>query len=165
MATTRPSLYGIPTAATEITPATTTPTATTTMDPQPGTAAAAAAGGATGAAGQPPQEGICVAIRARPMNARERLSGQKSLWRCLPAHASITLTGPDGNPLPDRNPGFTFFTYDKVFPEGSSTEQVYQAIGAPIVASVLEGFNGTVSVGAWGREWKWGYVGARVLTH
>jgi len=108
------------------------------MEPQPGTGATAAAA----AAGTP--EGICVAIRARPMNARERLSGQKSLWRCLPAHASITLTGPDGTPLPDRNPGFTFFTYDKVFSEGSSTEQVYQAIGAPIVASVLEGFNGTV---------------------
>lgn len=100
----------------------------------------AALGG--GSAGN--DEGICVAIRARPMSSKEKLQGQRALWRCLPAHNSITLTGPDGNPLPDRNPGFGFFTYDKVFSENASTSDVYQAIGRPIVSSVLQGFNGTI---------------------
>ncbi|TFJ85980.1 hypothetical protein NSK_002800 [Nannochloropsis salina CCMP1776] len=90
------------------------------------------------------EEGICVAIRARPMSSREKIQGQRALWRCLPAHDSITLTGPDGNPLPDRSPGLSFFTYDKVFSENSSTSDVYHAIGRPIVSSVLQGFNGTI---------------------
>jgi len=99
---------------------------------------------ATGGGSTGNDEGICVAIRARPMSSKEKLQGQRALWRCLPAHNSITLTGPDGNPLPDRNPGFGFFTYDKVFSENASTSDVYQAIGGPIVSSVLQGFNGTI---------------------
>jgi len=108
----------------------------------PSNAMSSSAMGGSGSAGN--EEGICVAIRARPMSSKEKLQGQRALWRCLPAHNSITLTGPDGNPLPDRNPGFGFFTYDKVFSENASTSDVYQAIGRPIVSSVLQGFNGTI---------------------
>jgi len=89
-------------------------------------------------------EGICVAIRVRPLSGRERIQGQRAIWRCLPNYNSITQTNAEGNPLPERNTGSTFFTFDKVFDEESTTTQVYEAIGKPIVSSVVQGFNGTI---------------------
>jgi centromeric protein E len=90
------------------------------------------------------EESICVAIRVRPLNGREKIQGQRSIWRTLPEHDSITLITPEGNPLPDRSANHTFFTYDKVFDEAASTRELYQAVCAPIVSSVVEGFNGTI---------------------
>ena len=51
-------------------------------------------------------------------------------------------TSPDGNPLPDGKA--TFFTYDRIFDEDSSTEAVYDGTAKEIVHSVSRGMNGTI---------------------
>lgn len=51
-------------------------------------------------------------------------------------------TSPDGNPLPDGKA--TFFTYDRIFDEDSSTEAVYDGTAKEIVHSVSRGINGTI---------------------
>ncbi|CAM9372644.1 unnamed protein product [Scytosiphon promiscuus] len=84
-----------------------------------------------------------VAIRLRPLNDREREGKQKRIWRCVPTHNSVTQqTSPDGNPLPDGKG--TFFTYDRIFDEDSSTEAVYDGVAKEIVHSVSRGMNGTI---------------------
>lgn len=55
-------------------------------------------------------------------------------------HAFQTAT--DGNPLPDAKG--TFFTYDRIFDEDSSTQQVYEGVAQEIVHSVVRGLNGTI---------------------
>lgn len=52
-------------------------------------------------------------------------------------------TSADGNPLPDAK-GSTFFTYDRIFDEDSSTKEVYEGVAREIVHSVVRGLNGTI---------------------
>lgn len=52
-------------------------------------------------------------------------------------------TSPDGNPLPDTK-GSTFFTYDRIFDENSTTQEVYEGVARDIVHSVVRGLNGTI---------------------
>eukprot|EP00752_Nemacystus_decipiens_P014181 g12611.t1 len=92
---------------------------------------------------RPTQEtSTTVAIRLRPLNDREKEGGQSRIWRCVPTHNSVTQTSPDGNPLPDGKG--TFFTYDRIFDEDSSTEAVYDGTAKEIVHSVSRGMNGTI---------------------
>ena len=60
------------------------------------------------------QEGICVAIRMRPLNERELSGGQHELFRCLPNNSVGQLK--DGQPLEGQ-----VYYYDKVFDENTST--------------------------------------------
>jgi centromeric protein E len=57
---------------------------------------------------------------------------------------SITQTAPDGKPLPDRVNGRTFFTFDRIFGEESTTIQIYNDAASNIVSSALSGLNGTI---------------------
>lgn len=52
-------------------------------------------------------------------------------------------TSPEGNPLPVGK-GNTFFTYDRIFDEDSSTQEVYEGVAQEIVHSVVRGMNGTI---------------------
>jgi centromeric protein E len=89
------------------------------------------------------EKGTLVAIRMRPLNERETSSGQRRVWRCLPAYSSITQTTPDGNPLPDAK-GSSFFTYDRIFGESCSNEEVYAGVAMDLVAGAVAGVNGTI---------------------
>ncbi|CAM9530118.1 unnamed protein product, partial [Laminaria digitata] len=85
-----------------------------------------------------------VAIRLRPLNERESAGKQGKIWRCVPTHNSVTQqTSPEGNPLPVGK-GNTFFTYDRIFDEDSSTQEVYEGVAQDIVHSVVRGLNGTI---------------------
>ncbi len=84
-------------------------------------------------------EGICVAIRMRPMNDRETLSGQEKIFGCNPQSNSISQLRSDGLPLE----GQTYF-FDKVFDGSSSTEEVYAHTAKDIVTGVVRGMNGTI---------------------
>eukprot|EP01041_Mallomonas_annulata_P002987 gene2987-5859_t len=84
-------------------------------------------------------EGICVAIRLRPLNSREINSGQASVFQCLPEYNSITQQNKDGQPIEGQ-----FYQYDKVFNEESSTDEVYSYIAKDIVTGVAHGINGTI---------------------
>ena len=76
-------------------------------------------------------EGICVAIRARPVG-----EGQKKAFVCSSETNSITQII-DGKPIKD-------WSFDKVFDEQAATEVVYANIAKSIVAGVVNGINGTV---------------------
>jgi centromeric protein E len=65
-------------------------------------------------------------------------------WKVLPKYSSITQTTADGQPLPERITGRTFFTFDKTFGEETTTRQVYESCALNIVKSVCTGLNGTI---------------------
>ena len=91
-----------------------------------------------------------VAIRMRPLNSREQLSGSTTtntnnrVWRVLSKYNSITQCTPAGKPLPERIHNRTFFSFDKTFGESSTTRQVYEDTSKGIVESVVRGLNGTI---------------------
>jgi hypothetical protein len=83
-------------------------------------------------------EGICVGIRMRPLNDREKASGQERIFRCQSSFNAVSQ-------LKDDQPveGQTFY-YDKVFNEDSTTKDVYAHIARDIVKGVTHGINGTI---------------------
>lgn len=85
------------------------------------------------------KEGICVAIRMRPLNEREITSGQQSIFRCPPNTNSIYQCKDGSTPIEGQT-----YNYDKVFDETCSTESVYEYSGKKIVTGVASGINGTV---------------------
>lgn len=87
---------------------------------------------------QQTKEGICVAIRMRPLNERENSSGQQSIFRCLP-NTNTIYQFKESVPVEGQS-----FNYDKVFDESASTETVYEYTGKRIANGVVNGINGTV---------------------
>lgn len=83
-------------------------------------------------------EGICVAIRMRPLNDRETNSGQEKIFKCL-NNCNAVQQVKDNLPVE----GQTYY-YDKVFDETSNTANVYSHIGLDIVQGVMSGINGTI---------------------
>ena len=84
-------------------------------------------------------EGICVAIRMRPMNDREKRDGQEKLFSCQVNQNSISQLKDNNQPLE----GQTYF-YDKVFDGHSDTNEVYNHTAKEIVRNVVRGINGTI---------------------
>ncbi|CAB9497188.1 Kinesin-like protein [Seminavis robusta] len=88
------------------------------------------------------EEGITVAVRMRPLNQNE--GNHQRVWKVLPKYSSVAQTTKNGQPLPDRVTGRTFFTFDKTFNETVSTAEVYDNVAKDIVTSVVSGLNGTI---------------------
>ena len=86
----------------------------------------------------PNAEGICVAIRMRPLNDREITGGQEAVFRCTAKDNRISQ-------LKDNQvvEGQTYF-YDKVFDERATTAEVYTHVGRNAVKNVAAGINGTI---------------------
>lgn len=61
---------------------------------------------------------------------------------CGVCHVYLQTT-PEGNPLPDAK-GSTFFTYDRIFDEDNSTQEVYEGVARELVHSVVRGMNSTI---------------------
>ena len=80
-------------------------------------------------------ETIKVAFRLRPLNSAEKQAGRKV---CCVAHEE------DGVIEMKNGESCKRFTFDAVFSESSSQRRIYDVCAAPVVQSVLEGFNGTV---------------------
>ncbi|RKP00389.1 hypothetical protein CXG81DRAFT_13292, partial [Caulochytrium protostelioides] len=103
-------------------------------------AATAAAPAATAAAPAAPAktENIQVVVRCRPINDRERAEGADAVIVDVnEADGSVRVAPPNGGePVP--------FTFDAAFGPDSDQHAVYERTARGIVASVLEGFNGTV---------------------
>ncbi len=83
-------------------------------------------------------ESIKVAIRMRPLNDREKNSGQEALFKCLNQNSIGQLK--DGREI-DHN---SIYQYDRVFDETSSTEGVYDFVAKEVVSGVANGINGTI---------------------
>lgn len=83
-------------------------------------------------------EGICVAIRMRPLNDREISGGQEGVFRCTSKDNRISQLK-DGQVVE----GQTYY-YDKVFDERATTAEVYTHVGRDAVKNVAAGINGTI---------------------
>ena len=83
-------------------------------------------------------EKICVAIRMRPLNERERNSGQESCFRALNDDKCVVQIR-DGVELDGHR-----HHYDRVFDEFTNTDTVYHNCGEELVASVVKGISGTI---------------------
>ncbi|XP_039255944.2 kinesin heavy chain-like isoform X1 [Styela clava] len=75
---------------------------------------------------------IKVMCRFRPLNPSEKTRGDQFLAK-FPSAEQVTFGSPSRT-----------YTFDKVFNETTSQEQVYLAGAKPIVKDVLEGYNGTI---------------------
>lgn len=82
-------------------------------------------------------EGVCVAIRMRPMNTREKEDGQSKSFASDTDESNTITQFRDGQPI-------DAFSFDKVFEETSNNEGVYTHVAKRIVTSVANGFNGTI---------------------
>ena len=83
-------------------------------------------------------EKICVAIRMRPLNEREKSSGQEACFKCMSDQNAIVQLR-DGKDIDGQ-----FYQYDKVFDENSSTDSVYDYVGKDLVNGVVNGISGTI---------------------
>lgn len=79
---------------------------------------------------------VQVVCRFRPFNHTELKLKSASLITISPDQRSVTVAAP-------HSPPFTC-SLDRIFPETTSQEVVYEVTGEPLISAVFEGFNGTI---------------------
>ena len=97
------------------------------------------AGGAAAAASH--KDNVQVVIRCRPQNAREKARKESVIVRCTPDEHEIAVRQARRN---SRDDGLRRFTFDRVFGAQATQREVYDAVVAPVVREVMQGFNCTV---------------------
>ena len=86
-------------------------------------------------------ESIKVVFRVRPLNSKEKNDGRKISTIAHERNGVIEVR----NPSPDHNGDASkTFSFDSVFSEHSTQRQIYDTCAAPVVSSVLDGYNGTI---------------------
>lgn len=85
-------------------------------------------------------ECVRVVVRCRPLNSKENADGRQKIVDMDPGTGTVTLRSPkaEGGEPPKS------FTFDSVFDERSSQREIYDKAARPIVASAMEGYNGTI---------------------
>uniref|UniRef100_A0A3B3E1H5 Kinesin family member 27 n=1 Tax=Oryzias melastigma TaxID=30732 RepID=A0A3B3E1H5_ORYME len=78
------------------------------------------------------EECVCVAVRVRPLLAREVLNRHQVCVRVVPGSAQVMLGS-------DR-----LFSFDHAFGPTSSQDEVFESCVQPLVESCVQGFNATV---------------------
>ncbi len=81
-------------------------------------------------------ECVKVAIRVRPMNAREKAEKSQVCVEVDQTNNTVSVTSPKADTKT--------FQFDYVYPMDSSQRQVYDEVAFPIVDSIFQGYNGTV---------------------
>ena len=107
------------------------------------------------AAGAPPLDGgecVRVVVRVRPLSESELSAGREAVVSASAERKEIAI-GPGGAAAGGGAP--RTFTFDDAYGETSTQADVYASAAAPIVESVLAGFNGTIFACAW-RAWSGG---------
>ena len=90
--------------------------------------------------GSDKEESVSVSIRVRPMNQRELKAGQaRPCWKVDSQANTMCQLDADGKKIKSSN-----FTFDRVFGETSSTDDVYSSVAQTVIRSALEGVNGTI---------------------
>ena len=84
-------------------------------------------------------ENISVSVRIRPLNQREHDAENKEAWRVV---NDTNVVPSEHNPRPGTQP----FAFDHVFDGPCETTAVYERCAQSIIASALEGQNGTIFV-------------------
>ena len=83
-------------------------------------------------------EAVKVAIRCRPLNNKELQAGNTQVVEINKARNEILVHKPFGQEEPKQ------FTFDHTYGDGAQQEEIYNETASPIVANVLEGYNGTI---------------------
>jgi centromeric protein E len=84
------------------------------------------------------KERVWVAVRIRPLLELEQLARERMAWKAV---GSNTLQHVD----PDKPAAqCTSYQYNRVFPDSSSSEQVYTEAAAGLVAASMRGYNSTI---------------------
>ena len=86
-------------------------------------------------------QAVQVVVRARPLSRRERDAGGDQ--SCLSVTSSSSLVIADGDRDFNSSRSHTF-TFDRVFGERASQQQLYDQAAKPVVEQVLAGFNATI---------------------
>lgn len=89
---------------------------------------------------------VQVAVRCRPLNSRERSSGERTVLTCAEERREVICSAPNAvrkGGSAAANPK-KMYTYDHVFGPDASQADVYEGIVEPIVDEVLQGYNCTV---------------------
>lgn len=85
-------------------------------------------------------ESVTVGVRIRPLNSRELSGKNNGLSWGLGDINTVARVDIDSSQRISSNE----FQFDSVFDKTSSNEDVYTALGAPVVDAALGGFNGTI---------------------
>ncbi|KAA0201034.1 Kinesin protein [Fasciolopsis buskii] len=84
-------------------------------------------------------EAVKVVVRCRPLNEREVNLNCKNVIEIVSETGQCSISHPNGK----KNPAKNFF-FDGAYDLNSTTEQIYNDIGYPLVEGVTEGYNGTI---------------------
>jgi hypothetical protein len=87
-------------------------------------------------------ESIKVVFRVRPLSSKEKQNGCKVATIVHEKEGVIEIRDPSQSN--NEGEASKTFTFDAVFSEKSSQRHIYDVCAAPVVKSVLEGYNGTV---------------------
>lgn len=98
-------------------------------------------------AAPPRSVNVQVAVRCRPLNHREKTSGERTVLVCAEDRREVVCVAPasqrKGPSSAVPNPKKTY-TYDHVFGPDATQQDVYRGVVEPIVDEVLQGYNCTV---------------------
>ncbi|CAD5117991.1 DgyrCDS6732 [Dimorphilus gyrociliatus] len=84
-------------------------------------------------------EAVKVIVRCRPMNTREKDLRCECVVSMDGKIGQCSINNPNDKKAPPKS-----FTFDGAFFIDSTTEQIYNDIGYPLVEGVTEGYNGTI---------------------
>jgi hypothetical protein len=97
-------------------------------------AAAQPVAGRPAVAGSDSRQNVQVCVRLRPLSKLENVRGDTPVWEvdeggnvCVAKHGSVSK-----------------YAFDTVHRESSTNEDVYKAVGAPVVQAAVQGINGTI---------------------
>ena len=90
-------------------------------------------------------ECVKVIVRCRPLNDREKGLKSSVVVDIPPDSGQVQIVKPEKA----RSPGGSgsepkSFKFDSSYGVEAQTEQIYEDMGLPLVASIMEGYNGTV---------------------
>lgn len=83
-------------------------------------------------------ECVQVIVRCRPLSNKEKTSAYQQVVDVFPNRGVIEIL----NPTEATRENKKTFTYDAVYGENADQQTIYDEVVRPLVASVLEGFNG-----------------------
>nr|CAI5840847.1 unnamed protein product [Callosobruchus analis] len=86
-------------------------------------------------------ESVQVIVRCRPLSEKEILAQCCSVVKMYPSRGVIEVENPKARSDNEKN---KIFTYDAVYDESSTQQNLYDETVRPLVTSVLEGYNGCV---------------------
>ncbi|CAH1973146.1 unnamed protein product [Acanthoscelides obtectus] len=86
-------------------------------------------------------ESVQVIVRCRPLSEKEIQAQCTTVVKMYPSRGVIEVENPKARSENEKN---KIFTYDSVYDESSTQQNLYDETVRPLVTSVLEGYNGCV---------------------